>query len=226
MTALVARARGLQARLADDATRVQPLSPDAAERLAHERIASDLATLARWAEPDELAALELDEDRRSLRAIVRGLAAAVPAERRRLATVATSRLPERTIAALAAATSAGELFALLASIDHPLRGAFAGDPATLDLYAIDVALAATFARVARKLAPDRAMCAYVDQVLAAEQARTDEDAALEQQLATQRRLRRSEPLGLAAVIHVVLGRRAAARTLRRAAWRSALGGAR
>jgi vacuolar-type H+-ATPase subunit C/Vma6 len=226
VTALVVRARGLQARLADEVARAQPASPEAAERLAREHTASELATLARWAEPGELDALELDEDRRSLRAIVRGLAAGVPAERRRLATVATSRLPERTLASLAAAASIHELFGLLAAIDHPLRDAFAGDPATIDLYAIEVALAASYARVARELAPDRAMAAYVDQVLAAEQARTDEDTALEQQLATQRRLRRTDPLGLAAVIHVVLARRADARRLRRAAWRRALGGAR
>lgn len=52
-----------------------------------------------------------------------------------------------------------------------------------------------------------------------------EDAALAWQLATQAHLRRSEPLGLAPVIHLVLRRRDEARRLRRGAWGAVLGGA-
>jgi len=53
-----------------------------------------------------------------------------------------------------------------------------------------------------------------------------EDAALAWQLATQARLRRTDPLGLAAVLHLVLRRRDEVRRLRHAAWRLALGGRR
>lgn len=225
MSELVARARGLTARIADEAAAVQELSADGAERLARARLAHDLATLARWAERDELAVIELDEDRRSLRAIVRGLAAGVPAERRRLATVPTSRLPERVLDKLAEATSTVEIHEQLSAIDHPLRGAFAGDATTIDLFALEAALADHYYRVARELATDRATRAYVDQIIEAEKARTPEDALLAEQLATQRRLRRSDPHGLAAVIYAVLSRRADARHLRRTAWRNALGGA-
>ncbi|HTJ47271.1 MAG TPA: V-type ATPase subunit, partial [Kofleriaceae bacterium] len=53
----------------------------------------------------------------------------------------------------------------------------------------------------------------------------DHDHALAWQLATQARLRRIDPHGPAAAIHVLLRRRAEARRIRRAAWRVALGGA-
>ena len=52
-----------------------------------------------------------------------------------------------------------------------------------------------------------------------------EDAALAWQLATQRRFRLLEPLGLAPVLCLVLERRAEGRGVRRTAWRDALGGA-
>jgi hypothetical protein len=52
-----------------------------------------------------------------------------------------------------------------------------------------------------------------------------EDAALAWQLATQARLRRTDPLGLAPAVFLVLRRRDEARHLRRAAWRVVLGGA-
>ncbi len=50
-----------------------------------------------------------------------------------------------------------------------------------------------------------------------------DDAALAWQLATQARLRVTEPHGLAPVLHLVLRRRAEVRRVRRAAWRVALG---
>jgi hypothetical protein len=51
-----------------------------------------------------------------------------------------------------------------------------------------------------------------------------EDAALAWELATQTRLRRSEPLGLAPVLWLVLRRRDETRRLRHAAWNAVLGG--
>lgn len=226
MNELVARARGLQGRLADEAGRVEPLSSDAAEALARGRIAADFAMLARWATADELAALELDEDRRSLRAIVRGIAAGAPAERRRQATVPTSRLPERALDRLVSVASLAELSRELAAIDHPLRAAFDGEPTAIDVYAIEIALARTFARVARELTTDHAMIVYLADILDAAVRRTDEDAALSAQLASQRVMRRTLPHGMASVIHAVLTRRAQLRRLRRDAWQHAFGGSR
>jgi hypothetical protein len=51
-----------------------------------------------------------------------------------------------------------------------------------------------------------------------------EDATLAWQLATQARLRRTDPLGLASVLYLLLRRRDEARRLRREAWSAALGG--
>lgn len=52
-----------------------------------------------------------------------------------------------------------------------------------------------------------------------------EDAALDWQLDTQTALRRTDPLGAAPILWLVLSRRREARRIRRAAWRVALGGA-
>ncbi len=226
MNELVARARGLQGRLTDEAARTEVLSPDAAEALARGRIISDFQMLARWATRDELAVLELDEDRRSLRAIVRGMAARAPAERRRVATVPTSRLSERTLERLVSVASIGELSRELAAIDHPLRGAFDKDATTIDIYALELALARTFAGAARQLTTDHAMIVYLGDLLDAAARRIDEDAALAAQLASQRVLRRTMPHGMAPVIYAVLTRRAQVRQLRRAAWQHAFGGSR
>lgn len=314
MTALAARARGLETRLAGDALLAEieraaderglaaalgraGLGEDVAwtavDQAVRHRLATQLAILARWTrdDPDALVAIELDEDRRSLRAIVRGLAAAIPAERRRLATIPTSRLPERTLARLAGAASIAELRARLAHAGHPLAAALpTGDTTAIDVLAIEVALTSAFAAHARPRAADRAVREYVAQLIDVENAtsallvaargrglahsslfvaggtRLDaatferaaraplddarellasafagtplppalralapsslEDAALAWQLATQRRLRRTDPHGLAAALHVVLRARDEARRLRRAAWRLALGGSR
>jgi len=299
---VVARARGLVGRVLADASfgeieratdanalasalGVADGSPDAIDRIARVRIAADLAILSRWARayPDAIAALELDEDRRSLRAIVRGLAASAGAELRLAGTVPTARLPELLLAALASAPSIEAIKSLLGV--HPLAPAFDA----LDPIAIEVALARGFVEHARRSSADRAMRVYISQVVdaenagaalliaargggldasemfidggglvrrerflaAAREAATSrellsrafagtplalavlasspaalEDATLVWQLGTQARLRRTEPHGLAAVIHVVLRRRAEARRLRRAAWGIALGGAR
>ena len=315
MTALVARARGLSARLLDEATLAEierardprslaaafaraGLAEDASyaavERATRQRSAADLAILARWSDdaPDACTVLELDEDRQTLRAIVRGAAAGVPAERRRLAATTTSRLSERRLAALVEASTVTDIAEQLAAIDHPLAAAFAsfGDSATTDVLALEIALAKTFAAAARARATDAALRLYVAQtidcqnassavLLAArggtlpahdmfvagggrlsraafasaakhslDDARAElaedfagtplarallsggpaalDEAALDWHIATQRHLRRSEPHGLAAVIHVILCRRRETRLLRRAAWRLALGGAR
>jgi len=252
------------------------------DRTMRDRIARDHATLRRYT--TDLGPLELDEDRRSLRAIVRGLVGAVSARRRLAATIPTAGLPSSVLAALAEATNAGEIAAILVRCGHPFAPVF---PRTsIDLLELELALARRFAEIARS--NDRALHTYLEQLIDAENAeaalvlatrshdlapssafvaggrRLDratflvaaagpieaardhlshafagtpleravlasapaavEDAALAWQLETQARLRRIEPLGLAAAVHVVLRRRDEARHVRRAAWRVALGG--
>jgi vacuolar-type H+-ATPase subunit C/Vma6 len=307
MTAIAARARGLTATLVAEAALVEiDRAPDASglaaaltragiacpagvtgeriDRLAGARVAADLAILERWT--DRLAPVALDEDRRTLRAIVRGLAAGVAGERRLAGAVPTARLPAARLAELAACATVGELAAALARHDHPYAAAVAAARAPIDLLELELALAHRWAALARS--SDRAMASYLAQVVDAENTagalvlasgRHDlaperawlpggdrlgragflaaaagpldatraalaaafagtplaaavfaaepaalEDAALAWQLATQARLRRREPLGLAPALYAVLRRRGEARRLRRAAWRIALGG--
>jgi vacuolar-type H+-ATPase subunit C/Vma6 len=194
MSVVVARARGLQSRLlgepalvdierASDARALaaalgraglpEDPSHDAIERVTRARVAEDLATLARWSVHDELLAVELDEDRYSVRAIVRGLAAAIPIERRRTATVATGRLPERVLARLAHSRSVAELAEILAELEHPLAPALiAEEDAAIDVLALELALARTYARVALATAADAAVRTYVSQTIDGENAGT------------------------------------------------------
>ena len=309
---LVARARGLGTRLlsaellaeidaAVDPAPVLvraglPAHPDELDEAAHDRIARDAQILARWSDElgnapprdhrtrGPLAPLWLDEDRRSLRTIVRGLAAHASVRRRLAGTIGTPNLPPPVLATLAEQTSIGGIAHVLAAHEHPYARAVAGE--TLDPLAIELAIARRFGELAHSR--DHAMRAYVRQAIDAEniesalliaargkrvsdafvpggelldratfeaacgegiedcRARLAEaaattplaaalfeaapgavaDATLRWQLATQAKLRRIEPLGLAAVIHVVLRRRDETRRLRHAAWRSVLGGER
>ena len=189
MTAVAARARGLattvvaaDALAAIDRARdagelaaalaradlrvVAPIDGDAIDRLARDRVAADLAVLARWT--DALAPLELDEDRHSLRAIVRGVAAGASAARRLAGAIPTTRLPARALAVLAGAPAIEALAVELARLGHPLAPALAGAWTPVDLLELELGLAHHFARLARS--HDRAMAAYLAQLIDAENA--------------------------------------------------------
>lgn len=271
--ALAARVRGLASRRALDV----PATPHLAEEAIRARTAGELRLLARWADdPQTLATIFLDEDRRTLRAVARGLVANAPPASRIADTIATPTLTRRRIEATAHARTFAELASALG--DHPLAPAFAGS----DLFAVENALVHRYFELARS--GDSALATHVAQLADTENAsaalllaacgrelapadvfvpkgrRLDratfvaacrdtertvlarafagtplasalfsanpsalEDAALAWQLATQARLRRLDPLGLAGVVWFVLHRRADARRVRRATW--ALGGA-
>lgn len=189
MTAIAARARGLEAAIAGadalaalDRARdpgelaaalaraelhvAGPLDADSLDRFACARIAGDLAVLARWS--DALAPLELDEDRRTLRALVRGLAAGAPGGRRLLAAIPTARLPAREIAALAALAAIEQLASELARRGHPLAPALAGARMPVDAFELELRLAQRFAELARSR--DRALRTYLAQLIDAENA--------------------------------------------------------
>jgi vacuolar-type H+-ATPase subunit C/Vma6 len=308
MTAIAARARGLATTIASadvlasidrardagelaaalvraDLHVAGPPSADAIDRIASHRIAHDLAVLARWS--DAIEPLELDEDRRSLRALLRGLASAAPTASRLWAAIPTARLPARALVELAALPAIEQLAPALAHLHHPLAPALGGARSPVDLLALELRLMHRFAELAHS--GDHALGTYLAQLIDAENAsaalllaargagididrafvaggsRIDrdrfaaasagpidasrvrlaaalagtplaaalfqpapaalEDAALAWQLQTQARLRRADPLGLAAAIHAVLLRRNEARCLRRAAWRVAMGAA-
>jgi vacuolar-type H+-ATPase subunit C/Vma6 len=111
--------------------------------------AASLRTLARWAGPRSAALPTLfeDEDRRSLRAILRGAVHGSPAERRLAGLVPTPALPERALQELARAPTAAAVATLLAAWRHPYAVPLAPAIGTTqpDLFALELALARAFA---------------------------------------------------------------------------------
>ncbi|MBI4519274.1 MAG: V-type ATPase subunit [Gemmatimonadetes bacterium] len=117
-----------------------------------------LSVLELWAgsRSRALCVLLEDEDRRSLRALLRGAVADAPAAARLRGTMPTPRLPERMLRDLAAAPTAAALVALLVSEEHPYGWPLLPLAAGMrpDLFRIELALDHTFA--ARALAGARA----------------------------------------------------------------------
>ena len=113
-----------------------------------------LRQLARWEPGEALGRLLFAlEDQRSLRALVRGAAAGLPADARLAGLLPTPTLPERVQAELARLPSVAAMAALLAAWRSPfaaaLRPARAGHP---DLLMLDVALARTAGEMVRQAA--------------------------------------------------------------------------
>ncbi|MCE9579614.1 MAG: V-type ATPase subunit [Deltaproteobacteria bacterium] len=159
-------------------------APAQIERAGQRRAADDLAVLARWTgdHADALAVIMLDEDRRALRAIARGLAAGAPSDRRIDGAIPTTSLPRAALEALAGLASTTEIAALLTRREHPLAIAFAPPPRTtatgaapagaaIDLLAIELALASAYATRARAArGAGIALATHVAQVIDAENA--------------------------------------------------------
>ena len=146
--------------------------------------AARLAVLARWS-VDRLPLLTpmfLDEDRRSVRALLRGAAAGAPAAERLSALIPTPELPFRALEELARQQSVAGAAALLAAWNHPfgaplLEQTRAPKP---DLLRIDVLLTAahiarsmeTVRRTPRADAARRDLIAYVREMADLENAST------------------------------------------------------
>jgi hypothetical protein len=120
--------------------------------------ARELARLARWLPAgDPLGdALFGEEDRRSLRAMLRGATAGAPPAKRLAGLIPTPSLPERLLAELARQPSSAAVAALLATWRHPLgpalRAATAGaepDLAELERTLVHASLDALRARTRR-----------------------------------------------------------------------------
>lgn len=150
--ALVARARGLATRRAPSFAG----PPAAVEQLLYERQSQDLAILRRWG-GDAIAVLELDEDRRTLRALARGIVATASPARRVFGAVPTSTLPASLLVRVAEASSFADARVLLA--DHPLGSAFDEH----ELFDLENALAHLF--IARVRSRDTALRTYITQLV-------------------------------------------------------------
>ncbi len=124
----------------------------AVRRLAGER----MRLLARWAGPraDALAVVFEDEDRRSIRALLRGAVAGAAPEDRLAGLIPTPRLPERALEEMARLPTTGDIAAALLVMGSPYGGALLRDArsAQPDLPRLERALSRTFAARARSLA--------------------------------------------------------------------------
>jgi vacuolar-type H+-ATPase subunit C/Vma6 len=115
----------------------------------------EIALIRRWLGSRIEVAVALDaEDRRSLRALVRGAAAGAPADARLTGLLPTPTLPERLLRDLASRSSIREQAALLVAAGHPsgpalLEAAAEGEP---DLFAVELAISRAFAERARRAA--------------------------------------------------------------------------
>ena len=131
----------------------RPVSPARLELAVRRRAGGRLRLLARWAAPraTRLAPLFADEDRRSLRALVRGAVAGIPADERLATLVPTPLLPIRALTQLAHTPDILTIAGLLMAWRHPFASALAEETRRHrpDLFRIDVAIARAFAAHAR-----------------------------------------------------------------------------
>ncbi len=140
--------------------------------------ASELRRLARWF-GDKSPAADLifhDEDRRSVRAMIRGATAGAPAEARLAGLIPTPYLPERALEELARQPRASDVAALLVAWNHPLGSALLPAAAATepDLLRLELELDRWFARqtLAGASHGGRAFRHYVEQSIDLDNART------------------------------------------------------
>jgi vacuolar-type H+-ATPase subunit C/Vma6 len=153
--AAFARELELAGRLLEPIER--PASTATVEAAIRHTAARHLRVLARWAGPG--AALDVfyaDQDRRSLRALMRGALQAAPSEERLAGLLPTPRLPERALTLLSRQPTPARVAAQLVLLQHPDAGRLAtltarAHPVLLDL---ERALVSGFAE--RSLAAARA----------------------------------------------------------------------
>lgn len=129
-----------------------PATPEGVDRAIARVHAWRLALLRRWAYGlrERLAVVFGEEDRRSLRALVRGAREGASPERRLRGLVPTPTLPREALERMAEAQSVARLAELVEDAGHPLAGALtdaaSSGPPPDDLYAIELTLDRTFAR--------------------------------------------------------------------------------
>lgn len=152
-------------------------SPQTLDLAVRRMAAARLRTLARWSGPRTavLSVVFEDEDRRSLRAILRGAVEGAPAEARLSGLIPTPSLPERALKELARQPTTAAAATLLLAWRHPYGPVIASEARTADpnLFRLEMALNRAFA--ARALAGARrsaTLLAYVRDVIDLENGRT------------------------------------------------------
>jgi vacuolar-type H+-ATPase subunit C/Vma6 len=149
-------------------------SPAALELAVRRRAGAQLATLARWAGPRAAAAALLydDEDRRNLRAILRGAADGAAAPLRLAGTIPTPSLPERALEELARQPTPRAVAALLVAWRHPLGAPLlaAVGAGHADLLRLEVVLSRHFTERAVRLAQGGPLLEFVRETIDVENA--------------------------------------------------------
>lgn len=129
------------------------ISPVQVEEQLRSGAAARMRVLARWSagHADALAPVFEDEDRRSIRALLRGAAALAPQAERLAGLVPTPALPSGALGELARQASVREVAALLAAWESPYGTALLEEARRHqpDLYVLECRLDATFAARAR-----------------------------------------------------------------------------
>lgn len=155
------RSRGFP--VADEAGTAEQL-----ELAVRRSAAARLRILTRWsgARNPVLAVIFEDEDRRSLRAVVRGAAQGAPPELRLAGLIPTPGLPERALRALGDQATPRAIALLLTAWDHPYGPPLLPETAATqpDLLAVEYCLNRTFAARALRgahAARNRVLLAYV-----------------------------------------------------------------
>jgi vacuolar-type H+-ATPase subunit C/Vma6 len=138
------------------------------------RAARQMRTLALWcgSRHEALAIVFEEEDRRSLRAIVRGAVQGATAEARLAACIPTPALPERALGELARQTTAGAVAALLVAWGNPYGGAILAEARRQnpDLFLLEVAISRAFFARALRCSRGRALTDYVRETIDVENA--------------------------------------------------------
>jgi vacuolar-type H+-ATPase subunit C/Vma6 len=124
-------------------------SAEELELMVRRMAASHLAIVALWSS-DRITLLDplyLDEDRRSVRALLRGAASGVPAEARLAGLVPTPALPERALEELANQRSIAAVCSLLAVWGHPFGAALLAPSRVpkLDLFRLELLMNTVYA---------------------------------------------------------------------------------
>lgn len=149
-----------------------PAPDDRAVESAIRRVAARrYAILDRWSRDcgDVLAPVLDDEDRRSLRALIRGAVGGVPPAERTRALIPTRALPSRALDELALLNDVGAIGAALLAIEHPLAHAVADEARRErpDLFTLEQAVLRAWAARAASVARhgDHALRHYVQRTI-------------------------------------------------------------
>jgi vacuolar-type H+-ATPase subunit C/Vma6 len=144
-------------------------TPAALELAVRRRAGAALATLSRWTGPraDAAAILFEDEDRRSLRSILRGAGERVDPELRIAGALPTPSLPERALLELARQPTARAVATLLVAWRHPYGAPLlaVASPGQADLLQLELVLNRCFAERSLRAARGGPMTPFVRETI-------------------------------------------------------------